>query len=148
MDIPAKDALQAAYNDAPDMVRSFITSDEFANVFTNMRDTHRIHLDEAALLASALSGVFLGLIPMDAFPGVLKTILTKNPAVYEAILKDTEEHLFVAFKNRLVDKTSTPTMSTPSVNKLEVPVREKPVDVAVSSAPRYPTNDPYREPVE
>ena len=205
--IPDTKQLAAAYKSAPSVVQEFITSPELSAVFEEIRTEYQLHIDEAGALSNALNAVFLELVPLDTFPGLLKEAIKGDEAKHSAILKEINERVFTAFRKKLQEPSqpaatqevaepevrieskeavlaakpedatgaheemsrevavtapvSTVPNPTPTLNKLEQTVREKPTDIEIATVaskpeqaaeqaqkPTYTGTDPYREPIE
>lgn len=168
--IPTQDQLAAAYEKAPSVVQEFITSPALSVAFTTIRENHKLHLDEAGALSSALNAVFLEVVPYEQFPSLLKEALEQNSGAYDAVLKEINDTIFSAFRSNLAKpQSSVPNASPleevartvssasavpPSVNtKLEHSVRQAPQEVEIKAdaqknAGYTASADPYREPIE
>lgn len=172
--LPTQEEILARFESAPEYVRNFITSVELMATFKTLRETHKLHLDEAGQVGRALNAVFLELKPASEFPELLRSSLEQNVSVYDALLKDINEKVFKVFREKMetapslpVSVTLTPPATPPStIGKLEATITKQPQSVVVPTLaeknsatptptpppapiqPRAYTNDPYREPVE
>lgn len=175
--IPNAEQLRDAYQKAPPLVQEYITSPELSSTFTTIRETHKLHLDEAEQLSNALNAVFLELAPYEKFPALLKEALEQNASQYDAVLKAVNEDVFAEFRKKLTAPQETPApQPNPSVpfqsrkaveqtsaepapeartvpNKLDSSVRNVPQEIEIKTEPQknasYSTGvDPYREPIQ
>lgn len=107
--IPTLAELKPAYQSAPDMVRTYIQSEELARVFEEIRTVHKIHFDEAGQISLSLNAVFLGVRRAGEFTNLLKVSLEQNSDKYDAILNDVNEKIFKVFRYKLEHKDDAST---------------------------------------
>lgn len=151
--LPTLEELKAAHGAAPAYIRDYISSEELAKVFNEIRDTNKLHLDEAGQLSLALSAVFLEVRPAEQFPELLKEALEVNQGAHAAVLKTVNEKVFARFREILSQKTLTQVeTSAPPEKKppaaLEAAPAIKEGSAGASATTTRPSSDPYREPIE
>lgn len=118
--IPTETQLRAQYQNASRRVQQFITSVELDEIFKEIHNTHKLHLDEIGNLSNALNAVFLEMAPLEQFPNLLKEALEQNSDRYDAVLKDVNEKIFVAFRKKL-EEPEEPSIEEKTVPETVVP---------------------------
>lgn len=140
--IPNETQLRAEYQKAPKLVKEFITSAELNQAFTEIRDEHQLHLDEAGTLSNALNAVFLELVPLEKFPELLKEVV-KDEAKRTAVLKDINEKVFVAFRKKLEgpreDTAPVRQIVNPPARAIQAPERPAAFNEIETEAPQITT---------
>jgi len=126
--------LADAYTSAPKKIQEYITSPELGAVFEELRETHQLHLDEAGRLSNALNAVFLEVIPFDKFPKLLEEAVPQGEK-RDALLKDVNEKVFVAFRQYLKEPEPEPEQTVPTP---EVAAPEAPREVVIQKIPEKP----------
>lgn len=124
MTIPSVEQLQAAHENASKSVQDFIDADNYFLVFEEIRNTHKLHLDEAEKLSRALGAVFLKLVSFEEFPNLLKEVLEQNSDKHDAVLKEINSKIFTVFRENVLKKLGQEKAQTPPTT--EVSTTDKP----------------------
>lgn len=150
MMLPPQSAIAAAYDVAPQYVKDFIDGDDLTAAFKSLRTTHKLHLDDAATLATLMNAVMLELIPLGQFEAALaEHIPSIDQDTRTKITREVNEKVFAVLRTRAVapsapTPTPPPTPATPQVSvvaqKLSAPVTEAPKEVTVTMPQPEPSN--------
>lgn len=167
--VPTAQDIAKAFQTAPDYVKDYISSDELSQTFEEIRQSNKLHFDEADKLSRSLNAVFLKLNDSSEFPTLLKESLEQNSGAYDEVLKAVNQNIFNHFRTRLQNPEQV-TQAAPSLKnaeqKLTSHVSEPNIFVEVDTLndekavqeqdsvpektkPAYTGSaDPYREPIE
>lgn len=173
--LPTPQQITDAFRAAPGYIKDFLDGDELDDAFSDIRTTHKLHLDHAGVLADLLNAVILELIPLGQFGAALAEHLPGlGQDVRTAITREANEKLFAVLRGRAeapapepvlpasVESPPAPATSVPSVfvqklagavsepqKTVTVPMPSPSVETKPIEEPRYADGtDPYREPVE
>lgn len=167
--LPTHEEINMAFDKASKAVQEYIGSVELMRAFIEVREHYKLHLDEAGNISRALNAVFLGLRPAAEFPELLKAALEQNSSTYNAVLRDINEKIFVAFRRKMQEggapaqTESAPEKPQSPIERLErrvmgsetkaAPPEERAVPSSRPEASALQKNngfktDPYKEPIE
>ncbi len=117
--LPTTEELKEKYATASSAVRKYIASDELDEAVGAIKNSYKLHLDETEQLNTALEAVFLGVRPAAEFPELLKVALEQNSSAYDAVLRDVNEKIFVAFRRKMQEpEAPKPSEATPVAIKV------------------------------
>jgi hypothetical protein len=140
MQFPTRDQVREKASNAPEHLLEFIRSDLMRSVFEELRTKHKLHIDQAGNMATAINSIVLGIRNLDEFPAMLKEALgNSDNAMQEDILKIVNEKIFVLLR------TLTKGMTTP-VTAAEKPL-SAPAAVTTPVLPPSPIQQIQKAPL-
>lgn len=139
MSIPPLTTIKDAFQKAPDYVKQFIKSKELDKVFSELRAEHKLHLDEAGVLADSLNSVALGLIPLEAFEKTISENLPRlNPASRTKLVADVNQKVFAVLRERATAPPLPPATETKLIEPEALRAEPEPVPSAAIQIARMP----------
>jgi hypothetical protein len=132
----------------PEDVRAAVLSVEWEGKVAAIAARHKLHLDQAGVLADVTLMAMLGMVTLDNYPARLAADFSLPPQEAQAIAKEVSDEVFVSIRESLKKMAGATTFQAkPALPKPDLSAADAALHAtAVQTAPAPYTTDPYREP--